>query len=71
MVAVPAIGAVHDDLGAGDVFAAAFFVALREGRPAECAASFANAAAAIRIEGLGASAIGSRAEIDARMSGAE
>ena len=70
-VAVPAIGAVRDDLGAGDVFAAAFFVALREGRRAEGAASFANAAAAIRIEGLGASAIGSRGEIDARMSGAE
>jgi hypothetical protein len=69
-VAVPAIGAIRDDLGAGDVFAAAFFVALREGRPPEDAASFANAAAAIRIEGLGASAIGSRAEIDARMSGA-
>jgi len=70
-VAVPAIGALRDDLGAGDVFAAAFFVALREGRPAEAAASFANAAAAIRIEGLGASAIGSRAQIDARTSGPE
>jgi len=70
-VAVPAIGAVRDDLGAGDVFAAAFFVSLRDGRPAEDAASFANAAAAVRIEGLGASAIGSRGDIEARMRGAE
>jgi sugar/nucleoside kinase (ribokinase family) len=69
-VAVPAIGTVRDDLGAGDVFAAAFFVALGEGLGAERAALFANAAAAIRIEGIGASAIGSRAQIDARMSGA-
>ncbi|MHB1808590.1 MAG: PfkB family carbohydrate kinase [Solirubrobacteraceae bacterium] len=47
-----------DDLGAGDVFAAAFFVALERGREAGEAAAFASAAAAVRIEGLGPEAVG-------------
>jgi hypothetical protein len=51
------------DLGAGDVFAAAFFVALNEGRSPLEAATFGNAAAALRIAGSGASAIGTRAAI--------
>lgn len=54
-----------DDLGAGDVFAAAFFVALHEGRSPVDAAGFANAAAAIRLGGHGADAIGTRAQIEA------
>jgi sugar/nucleoside kinase (ribokinase family) len=66
-VEVPAIGRVRDDVGAGDVFAAAFFIALREGRSPRVAASFANAAAAVKIAGAGASAIGDRPAIEARL----
>ncbi|HLM86600.1 MAG TPA: PfkB family carbohydrate kinase [Solirubrobacteraceae bacterium] len=64
---VPAIEQPGDDLGAGDVFAAAFFVALVEGQPPLQAASFANAAAAVRMRGPDASAIGGRAEIEQRL----
>jgi pfkB family carbohydrate kinase len=67
-VRVPAIERVRDDIGAGDVFAAAFFVALGEGRAPQDAASFANAAAAVRIAGTGASAIGDRTAIESRMA---
>ncbi|HEV7529308.1 MAG TPA: PfkB family carbohydrate kinase [Solirubrobacteraceae bacterium] len=56
-----------DDLGAGDVFAAAFFVALVEGSSPLQAASFANAAAAVRIAGRGPGAIGDRAAVEARL----
>jgi sugar/nucleoside kinase (ribokinase family) len=66
-VHVPEIENFCDDVGAGDVFAAAFFVALHEGRPAPAAAAFANAAAAVRIAGAGAGAIGGRAAIEARL----
>jgi 1D-myo-inositol 3-kinase len=65
---VPAVELPRDDLGAGDVFAAAFFVALADGRDALEAARFANAAAAVRVGGVGARAIGGLAEIDARLS---
>jgi pfkB family carbohydrate kinase len=65
---VPAIEQPVDDLGAGDVFAAAFFVALAEGQSPLQAASFANAAAAVRMLGVGADAIGERAAIEARLS---
>ncbi len=64
---VPAIAEPTDDLGAGDVFAAAFFVALADGRSALQAASFANAAAAVRMHGAGAGAIGDREAIEARV----
>jgi sugar/nucleoside kinase (ribokinase family) len=57
--------AVNDDLGAGDVFAAAFFIALAEGQTPLAAASFANAAAAVRIAGSGPAAIGERVQIEA------
>lgn len=67
-VPVPPIARVQDDLGAGDVFAAALFVALREGRPPAEAAAFANAAAAVRIAGIGPGAIGDRWAIEARLS---
>jgi hypothetical protein len=66
-VQAPAVVHPRDDLGAGDVFAAAFFVALHEGLPPEHAAAFAGAAAAIRIEGSGADAIGDRGAIEARL----
>jgi hypothetical protein len=56
-----------DDLGAGDVFAAAFFIALHDGHTALDAARFANAAAAVRMAGEGADAIGGRPAIDARL----
>jgi sugar/nucleoside kinase (ribokinase family) len=64
---VPRVVEARDDLGAGDVFAAAFFVALSE----ECgpleAAMFANAAAAMRVADVGPGAIGERARIEAAM----
>ncbi len=63
--AIPPVVAVRDDIGAGDVFAAAFFVALAEGRTPLQAATFGNAAAAVRIAGEGPDAIGRRAEIEA------
>lgn len=64
---VPALEDAVDDIGAGDVFAAAWFVALHEGRPAVEATAFATAAAAVRLQGAGAGAIGARAEIEARL----
>jgi hypothetical protein len=69
-VAVPALEEPRDDLGAGDVFAAAFFVALAEGRPPGRAAAFATAAAAVRIAGAGAEAIGETSAIEARLRAA-
>ncbi len=66
-VPVPPIVAPVDDLGAGDVFAAALFIALREGLPPARAAAFANAAAAVRIAGAGPDAIGGRRSIEARL----
>lgn len=56
-----------DPTGAGDVFAAAFFIRLYETRnPAE-AARFANAAASFAIEGEGYSTIASRAAVEERL----
>ena len=56
------------DLGAGDVFAAAFFIALSDGRSAIDAASFANAAAAVRMSGADADAVGRTEAIWARLA---
>jgi 1D-myo-inositol 3-kinase len=64
---VPVLHEPVDDLGAGDVFAAAFFVCVNEGRSALDAARFANAAAAVRMHGAGAGAIGGRGAIEARL----
>jgi sugar/nucleoside kinase (ribokinase family) len=66
-VEVPMVEDPSDDTGAGDVFAAAFFVALAEGRSPDSAATFANAAAAVRMGGPGADAIGDIAAIEARL----
>ena len=66
-VPAPPLAAPREDLGAGDVFAAAFFVALHEGRPPADAAAFAAAAAAVRLDGVGPAAIGDRAAIEARL----
>ncbi len=65
-VPVPVTEHPRDDLGAGDVFAAAFFVALHEGRSPVDAAACGNAAAAVRVAGTGAQAIGDRAAIALR-----
>ncbi|HWX75485.1 MAG TPA: PfkB family carbohydrate kinase, partial [Solirubrobacteraceae bacterium] len=64
---VPRIERFVDDLGAGDVFAAAFFVALRRGDTPGEAAAFGKAAAAIRIAGAGPDAVGESAAIEARL----
>jgi sugar/nucleoside kinase (ribokinase family) len=66
-VTVPAVEDHKDDVGAGDVFAAAFFVMLAQGRPPARAAAFANAAAAVRMAGTGAQAIGGSAAIESRL----
>lgn len=65
-VAPRPIDGAHEDLGAGDVFAAAFFIALREGLPPPQAAARGNAAAAVRIGGRGPDAIGDLAAIERR-----
>ncbi|HTW41315.1 MAG TPA: PfkB family carbohydrate kinase [Solirubrobacteraceae bacterium] len=67
LAVAPVTNAV-DDLGAGDVFAAAFFIALSEGQDVTAAARFASAAAAVRMRGLGAGAIGGRADVQERLT---
>ena len=67
-VEVPMLEHPVDDLGAGDVFAAAFFIALSDGRSPLQAAGFANAAAAVRMSASGADAIGGLTAIEARLS---
>jgi sugar/nucleoside kinase (ribokinase family) len=60
---LPPIVAMRDDVGAGDVFAAAFFIALAEGGSPLQAAVFANAVAAARVAGVGPQAIGRRTDM--------
>jgi sugar/nucleoside kinase (ribokinase family) len=60
----PALTAT-DDLGAGDVFAGAFFTRLYEGKSPLAAATFANAAAATRVGGHGPAALANRAQVEA------
>jgi len=67
MLEVPPVEQLLDDMGAGDVFAAAFFIALAEGEDARAATVFANAAAAVRLSGFGPDAVGNLAAIEARM----
>jgi sugar/nucleoside kinase (ribokinase family) len=62
-VPTPAVEQPRDDLGAGDVFAAAFFIALHNGSTAIEAAAYGNAAAAVRVAGTGPQAIGNAAAI--------
>ena len=69
-VGVPAVQRICDDIGAGDVFAATFFVALHGGDTPQAAVELANAAAAVRVAAYGAGAIGDRAAIEARMASA-
>jgi 1D-myo-inositol 3-kinase len=57
-----------DPTGAGDVFAAAFLVRYQEtGDPLE-AAAFGACAASCAVEGVGASSLGDRAEIERRLA---
>jgi 1D-myo-inositol 3-kinase len=65
-IPVPSIAIPADDLGAGDVFAAAFFVALHEGHPSARAVTFATAAAGVRIASAGPAAIGDRRMVERR-----
>jgi len=60
---------VVDTTGAGDCFAAAFGLALAEGRPARQAADLAAAAAALAVTRRGAQAIPSRAEVQRLVRG--
>lgn len=64
----PTIDHPVDDLGAGDVFAAAFFVALADGATPREAAELGNAAAAARIGGEGPGAIADRSAVQALLS---
>ncbi|HEX3519076.1 MAG TPA: PfkB family carbohydrate kinase [Solirubrobacteraceae bacterium] len=66
-VEVPRVGEPLDDLGAGDVFAAALFVSLAAGTAVEGAVAYATAAAAVRMQGSGAGAIGDEAAIGRRL----
>jgi sugar/nucleoside kinase (ribokinase family) len=56
-----------DPTGAGDVFAAAFLVRYQETWDALEATAFANCAASCAVEGVGASSLGDRAEVERRM----
>ncbi len=56
-----------DPTGAGDVFAAAFFIRLSETGEPEEAARFANAAASFSIQGEGYSAIAGRQAVEERL----
>jgi sugar/nucleoside kinase (ribokinase family) len=67
-VDVPAVEELCDDIGAGDVFAAALFVELAGGQMPSAAAAFANAAAAVRVGSIGAAAIGDRRRIERRVA---
>jgi len=66
-VRVPQTGEVRDDVGAGDVFAAALFTALARGEDPRAAVELAHAAAAVRIAGEGAGAIGDDRAIGSRL----
>jgi hypothetical protein len=55
-----------DPTGAGDVFATAFLVRYAESRDPSDAAHFANCAASFVVEGLGASRLPTRAQVEVR-----
>ena len=57
-----------DPTGAGDVFAAAFLIRYFETNDAFAAGLFASCAASLKVEGIGAAAIPTRAQIQLRMS---
>jgi sugar/nucleoside kinase (ribokinase family) len=59
----------RDDLGAGDVFAAALLLALRRGESPVEAVRFAHAAASLRVAGCGPSAVPTLRSIEALRAG--
>ena len=61
LVEVAALTSEGDDLGLGDVYAAAFFIALAGGEQPLAAAAIGNAAAALRMQGTGPAALGAPA----------
>ncbi|HXB15784.1 MAG TPA: hypothetical protein VNV44_08570 [Solirubrobacteraceae bacterium] len=67
-IAVSRVVDSADDLGAGDVWAAALFVALAGGAPPGEAAALAGVAASLRLRGSGPAAIATRAEIERQSS---
>jgi sugar/nucleoside kinase (ribokinase family) len=68
---LPAFPALEvDPTGAGDVYAAAFLIALRERRPVVRAARFAACAAAFSVEAQGVEGIPSRERVDTRLEAA-
>ncbi|HEY2216828.1 MAG TPA: PfkB family carbohydrate kinase [Solirubrobacteraceae bacterium] len=67
-VDVPAVEQMREDLGAGDVFAAAFFIGLADGEDPLRATAFANAAASLRVSGYGPAAVSDGAAIAACLS---
>ena len=56
-----------DPTGAGDVFAAAYLIRLKETGDPYAAAHFANCVASFSVEGKGTSAIPTRAKVEARL----
>ncbi len=68
-VSLPALrpAAMAEDLGAGDVFATALFVALHDGVEPVAAANFGQAAACLRLGDVGPAAVPDRAAIEARL----
>jgi hypothetical protein len=68
---LPAFTAVEvDPTGAGDVFAAAFLIALRERRPVVRAARFAACVASFAVEAPGVEGIPRRSAVEARLEAA-
>ena len=66
---IPAYPALEvDPTGAGDVFAAAFLIRYFETKDAFAAGLFASCAASLKVEGIGAAAIPTRAQVQRRMS---
>jgi sugar/nucleoside kinase (ribokinase family) len=57
-----------DSTGAGDVFAAAYLLRLDEGADCIEAARFANSAASFCVEGLGATSLPTREQVEWRMA---
>jgi sugar/nucleoside kinase (ribokinase family) len=69
---LPAFAAFEvDPTGAGDVYAAAFLLALREHRPVLRAARFAACAAAFSVEAQGVEGIPAREAVEARLEAAQ
>jgi 1D-myo-inositol 3-kinase len=67
---IPAFGAREvDATGAGDVFAAAFLVRLRETGDALDAARFASAAASLLVQGVGIDSVPMREQVEALLAG--